>query len=116
MTAALGERLRTQLTKGARFMRKCAFFWVVLVILAFQVGTLTSAQAEVVGRLTQVEGKVDILRGGKLPAIAVKMNDGVETGDVLRTKSQSKAQITFIDDSTLTIAPESRVGMRSLHV
>ena len=113
MTAALGEMLLTQLTKGARFMRKCAFFWVVLVILAFQVGTLTSAQADVVGRLTQVEGRVDILRGGQLPAIPVKLNDGVQTGDVLRTKSMSKAQITFIDNSTLTISPESRVGIEA---
>ena len=94
-------------------MKKCAFFWVVLVILSFQVGTLTSAQADVVGRLTQVEGKVDILRGGKLPATPVKMDDGVETGDVLRTKSLSKAQITFIDNSTLTISPESRVGIEA---
>ena len=69
----MGKTLPTQLTKGVRFMRKCAFFWVVLVILAFQVGTLTSAQADVVGRLTQVEGRVDILRGGQLPAIPVKV-------------------------------------------
>jgi hypothetical protein len=113
MTAASGKILLTQLTKGARFMRKCAFFWVVLVILAFQAGTLTSAQADVVGRLTQVEGRVDILRDGKLPAIQVKLNDGVQTGDILRTKSMSKAQVTFIDDSTLTISPESRVGIEN---
>jgi hypothetical protein len=94
-------------------MRKCAFFWMVFVILAFQFGTLTSAQADAVGRLTQVEGKVDILRGGQLPAIPVKVNDGVQTGDVLRTKSMSKAQITFIDNSTLTISPESRVGIEA---
>ena len=54
-------------------MRKCAFFWVVLVILAFQVGLLTDAQADVVGRLTQVEGRVDILKGGQLPATPVKV-------------------------------------------
>ena len=113
MTAASGETLLTQLTKGARFMKKCAFFWVVLVILAFQAGPLTGAQADVVGRLTQVEGRVDILRGGQLPAIPVKVDDGVQTGDVLRTKSLSKAQITFIDNSTLTIAPESRVGIEA---
>ncbi|MBU4447374.1 MAG: FecR family protein [Proteobacteria bacterium] len=83
------------------------------MILAFQAGMLTSAQADVVGRLTQVEGRVDILRGGKLPAIPVKLNDGVQTGDVLRTKSLSKAQITFIDNSTMTISPESRVGIEA---
>jgi hypothetical protein len=108
--------LLTQLTKGARFMRKCAFFWVVLVILAFQVAALTSAQADMVGRLTQVEGKVDILRGGQLPATPVKVDDGVQTGDVIRTKSLSKAEITFIDNSSLTIAPESRVGIEAYMV
>ena len=112
MTATLEETL-TRSRKKSRFMRKCAFFWVVLVILAFQVGTLTSAQADVAGRLTQVEGRVDILRGGKLPAIPVKVEDGVQTGDVIRTKSQSKAQITFIDNSTMTISPESRVGIET---
>jgi hypothetical protein len=113
MAAARGETLLTQLTKGVQIMRKRAFFWVVLVILTFQVGTLTGAQAEVVGHLTQVEGRVDILRGGQLPAIPGKLNDGVQTGDVLRTKSQAKAQITFIDNSTLTISPESRVGIEA---
>ncbi|MGA9754640.1 MAG: FecR family protein [Desulfobaccales bacterium] len=97
-------------------MRKFIFFWVVFVILAFQVAALTSAQADVVGRLTQVEGRVDILRGGQLPATPVKVDDGVETGDVIRTKSLSKAQITFIDNSTMSIAPESRVGIEAYMV
>jgi hypothetical protein len=94
-------------------MKKCAFFWVVCVILAFQVGPLAAAQGDVVGRLTQVEGRVDLLRGGQLPATPVKLEDGVQTGDVLRTKSLSKAQITFLDNSTMTIAPESRVAIEA---
>ncbi len=97
-------------------MRKYAFFCVVFVILALQMGPLTDAQADVVGRLTQVEGRVDILRGGQLPATPVKVDDGVQPGDVLRTKSLSKAQITFIDNSTMTIAPESRVGIEAYMV
>ncbi len=94
-------------------MRKYAFFCVVFVILALQMGPLTDAQADVVGRLTQVEGRVDILRGGQLPATPVKVDDGVQPGDVLRTKSLSKAQITFIDNSTITMAPESRVAIEA---
>jgi hypothetical protein len=94
-------------------MRKCSFFLLVLVILAFQLALLTGAQADVVGRLTQVEDWVDILRGGQLPATPVKVDDRVQTGDVLRTKSLSKAQITFIDNFILTIAPESRVGIEA---
>ncbi len=94
-------------------MRKFAFLWAVLMILAFQMGPLTQAQADVVGRLTQVEGRVDLLKGGQLPANPVKLNDGVQPGDVLRTKSLSKAQITFIDNTTLTISPESRVAIET---
>jgi hypothetical protein len=92
-------------------MKKFTFLWVALVILACQVGSLTAAQGEVAGRLTLVEGQVDLLRGGQLPAIPVKVADVVQPGDVLRTKSLSRAMITFIDNSTLTISPESRVAI-----
>ena len=63
------------------------------------------------GRLTQVEGRVDHLKGGNLPAIPVKVGDTVEPGDVIRTKSQSKAQITFIDNSILTLSQEARIAI-----
>ncbi len=82
--------------------------WAVLaLVLAFSSG----AGAEVVGRFTQLEGRVDLLKGGKLPAIPVKVDDTVAPGDVVRTKSLSKAQITFIDNSTLTLSQESRVAI-----
>ena len=71
------------------------------------------AGAEVVGRLTQVDGRVDILKGGKLPAVPLKVDDTVEPGDVIRTKSLSKAQITFIDNSLLTLSQESPLPSRS---
>jgi hypothetical protein len=69
------------------------------------------AGAEVVGRLTQLEGRVDLLKGGKLPAVALKLNDTVEPGDVVRTKSRSKAQITFIDNSLLTLSQNARMAI-----
>jgi hypothetical protein len=94
-------------------MRKCTFLWAILVVLAFQVVLLTQAQAEVVGRFTLVEGRVDLLKGGQLPANPVKLDDGVQPGDVIRTKSLSKAQITFMDNSTLTVSPESRVAIEA---
>jgi hypothetical protein len=69
------------------------------------------AAAAVVGRLTQVEGRVDRLKGGNLPAIPLKVGDSVETGDVVRSKSLSRAQITFMDNSVITLAPESRLAI-----
>ena len=81
------------------------------VALALMLIFSTVAGAEVVGRLTEAEGRVDLLKGGKLPAVALKVNDTVEPGDVIRTKSRSKAQITFIDNSLLTLSQESRLAI-----
>jgi hypothetical protein len=82
--------------------------WVALALMLI---FSTVAGAEVVGRLTRLEGRVDLLKGGKLPAIPLKVDDTVEPGDVVRTKSLSKAQITFIDNSILTLSPESRIAI-----
>jgi len=68
-----------------------------------------AAQAAPVGTFIQVEGTVDLLKGGKVPAIPVKVQGPVEVGDMVRTKSQSRAQIKFVDDTVLTIAPESGI-------
>lgn len=85
----------------------CGILAAVFLLACFQ------AQAAVVGRLTQVDGRVDLLKGGNLPATLVKVDDTVEPQDVIRTKSLSKAQITFIDNSVITISPESRVAIET---
>ncbi len=84
---------------------------VMMSVLLICLGMLTAsaAQASPVGTFIQVEGRVDLLKGAKLPAAEVKAQDGVGVGDVVRTKSESRAQIKFVDNTVLTIAPESRV-------
>jgi hypothetical protein len=64
-----------------------------------------------VGRFLMLEGQVDLLKGGKLPAKAATLTDPVEPGDVIRTKSKSRAQVLFVDDTILTLAPETRVAV-----
>ncbi|MFZ2088854.1 MAG: FecR domain-containing protein, partial [Desulfobaccales bacterium] len=80
----------------------------LLFIALMALGPL-AAQAGPVGSFVKVEGAVDLLKGGKVPAVAVKAQDKVDVGDAVRTKSQSRAQIRFVDDTVLTIAPDSRV-------
>ncbi|MBM4285674.1 MAG: FecR domain-containing protein [Deltaproteobacteria bacterium] len=83
-----------------------------LILLAFiLLGWLLPAAvpAAVVGAMTQVEGQVEILKGGKLPAVPAKVKDGLEPLDMIRTKSKSRAQVRFIDDTLLTIAPSSSI-------
>jgi hypothetical protein len=84
-------------------------------VLALILGCV-QAQAAVVGRLTRVDGRVDLLKGGTPPATPLKVDDTVEPQDVIRTKSLSKAQITFIDHSVLTISPESRIAIETYMV
>jgi hypothetical protein len=90
-------------------MLKHAFLLVSLLLICLVGLGVSAAQADPVGTFLQVEGRVDLLKGGKLPATEVKVQDPVEVGDVVRTKSLSRAQIKFVDATVLTIAPESRV-------
>ena len=62
---------------------------VIILILTALVVPLT-AHAAVVGRFSLIDGQVDLLKGGKLPAISAKIQDGVEPGDIIRTKSQGQ--------------------------
>jgi len=78
----------------------------VLLLLA---GLAPPALAAPVGTFIQVEGAVEVLRQGKPPAVPVKVRDGVDKGDLVRTKSQARAQLRFVDDTVLTIAPKSAV-------
>jgi len=82
--------------------------WVALALIMMVAAV---AAAGVVGHLTQVEGRVELLKGGNLPAIPLKADDTVEPGDVIRTKSLSKAQITFIDNSILTLSQDARLAI-----
>jgi hypothetical protein len=92
-------------------MKRHFMFKSMLIVCAVLLIYATVAGAATVGRFTLVEGRVDLLKDGNLPAIVVKVDDAVGSGDVIRTKSLSRARITFIDNSTLTISPESRIAI-----
>lgn len=71
----------------------------------------TPAEAQLAGKITKIEGRVDILRAGAAAAVSVKIGDAVNVGDILRTKSDGKAEITFIDNTAITVSPRSRLGI-----
>lgn len=84
-----------------------------LLVLVLSLALSSGVRAEVVGQFLLVEGPVDLMKQDKLPAVVPKVNDGVAPGDVIRTKSQGRAQVKFVDDSVLTIAPGSRVAIET---
>jgi hypothetical protein len=85
------------------------YVWVSLLLICLVALVPLAVQAAPAGTFIEVEGTVDLLKGGKVPAMPVKVGGAVEVGDVVRTKSQSRAQIKFVDDTILTIAPESGI-------
>ena len=90
-------------------MRKRSYMWVGLLLICLMVVAPLAVQAAPVGTFIEVEGTVDLLKAGKPPAVPVKVQGPVEVGDLVRTKSQARAQIRFVDDTVLTIAPDSGI-------
>jgi hypothetical protein len=84
---------------------------VIIVLTMITLAVPLAAQATVVGHFTLVRGRVDLLKQGKLPAVPAKLRGEVSPGDIIRTKSRSKAQLTMVDDSIITLAPMSRLAV-----
>lgn len=60
------------------------------------------------GKFTNIEGRVDVTSPGKT-AVAANVGDPLQAGDIIRTKSKSKAEVAFIDGSILRLAANSRL-------
>lgn len=86
-------------------MKIMTSFMGVLVLLIF---LPFPAQAGPIGRITHVEGRVDITTPGQI-ARPVHLGFSVQVGDIIRTKSRSKAEITFMDATVMRLAQKSRV-------
>jgi hypothetical protein len=95
-------------------MRRQLIATSLTLILVVSLFALT-AHAAAVGRFTLIKGQVDVLKNGKVPGIPAKVQDGVEPGDVIRTKSGAKAQLSMVDASVITLAPESRLAVADFH-
>ena len=82
---------------------------VVLLVLLLACGWGTQVLSEDVGNFSRVVNEVDQLKKGKEPAVPAKVPNGVENQDVVRTKEKAMAVVQFQDESTMTIAPKSKV-------
>jgi hypothetical protein len=86
-------------------------FCIAVYIFAV-IAASPSAFAEGVGKLTYVEGRVDVAKDGSEMALPIKQGESVSVGDALRTKSGSKAEIEFNDGSVVRLAQNSRVELK----
>jgi FecR protein len=90
--------------------------WILVLglffIVSFALYPMTYGRAaEPIGKFTYLGGRVDILRGGALPALFVKVGDPVFVKDVIRTKSNSRAEVLFTDGNVLKLSQKSRVDI-----
>ncbi|HOD28058.1 MAG TPA: FecR domain-containing protein [Syntrophales bacterium] len=95
---------------------KRKIWFAITIVLALMLAIPPLAMTAPVGKVTHVEGNVDITRAGSPGAREVILGESVEVGDVLRTKSKSKAAVTFSDDNILRIAASSRVTIQEYMV
>ena len=77
-------------------------------VLALLVLFPLSGHAAPVGKVTYVKGRVDIT-GPDRVAKPLRLGDVVNAGDIIRTKSKSRVEVTFTDGNILRLARKSRL-------
>ena len=87
-------------------MRKFYFSLCFSFIILF---ISLSSYAVPVGKVTFIEGRIDVLKQGKNIATPVALGDPVDIGDIYRAKSKSKAELTFVNNNLLRLAQSTRV-------
>ncbi len=83
---------------------------VILIVCA------ALAYAAPVGKITHIEGRVDVMKAGRSTAQPVTLGAPVDVGDIYRAKTASKAEITFTNKNLLRIAPGSRLEIKEYMV
>ena len=71
---------------------------------------------DLVGKEIGIDPAGDVMPGGKLPAVAAREGTQVQSGDFVRTKSNSRAELTFNDGSVVKIAQRSRIDVGALRL
>ncbi len=67
--------------------------------------------AQVAGYLTALQGRVDVLGPKEVRAHPARKGQELHPGDIVRTKSDGRAEIVFSDNSRVTLAPNTRLAI-----
>jgi len=78
----------------------------LVFILSFLIPALAAAD---VGQIKTLDGDVRIERAGK--TLTASTGDRLETSDTLVTGADGKVGITFIDNTRLSLGPDSRMDL-----
>lgn len=89
--------------------RKCTAIKAYLSLAILLVAT--SAFAESVGTVTALSGRL-VVRGGSGAIKVLALDSALEEGDTLVTRNDSYATVSFTDQSTATLGPETEVRIQ----
>jgi hypothetical protein len=96
--------------------KKVITLTVLLVLMVFASVIVSKAEAEEVGNFTQIVQTVDLLKSGQLPVQPAKVGEKVAIKDVVETQKDSRAQMQFVDKSTMVVAPRSKITIEDYMV
>lgn len=94
--------------RGKIYSTFIIFFAVLGMIAA------VPAFADNIGSISFTDGRVDILKAGQGRALSVESGASIAAGDIIRTKSNARAEITLSDGTVLRLARSSRLGVNNL--
>ena len=86
-------------------------FFSIFSMIALLLCAISGATAAEIGKITFVDGRVDILKQGMALTVPVDVNAAISPGDIIRTKSNSRAEITLANGTKIRLAPGSRAGI-----
>ncbi|MCX5812954.1 MAG: FecR domain-containing protein [Proteobacteria bacterium] len=92
-------------------MKRHLIISLIIVSIAFLFFASLS-HAILAGKISMLEGRVDVLKPGKNTTSPVKAGDSVDVGDIYRAKSDGKAEITFLNNNILKIASNTRAEIK----
>ncbi|MDW8295060.1 MAG: FecR family protein [Aquificaceae bacterium] len=81
-------------------------------MLIFLLGIVALTLSQEVGKVEKFSGKVDRLQKGQVrPQPITAPNTGLTVGDVVRTKSDGNANVSFVDGSRAELGPLTRLDV-----
>lgn len=90
----------------------------IFIIFCAVLGIVSAvpALADTIGTISFIDGRVDILKAGMDTAVPLESGAPVSAGDVIRTKSNARAEITLADGTVIRLAQGSKIGLNSANM
>jgi hypothetical protein len=97
-------------------MNRAALLWLLMgLALLANCSAVSFAQPPQdvrIGRVTALEGRATVLRQGRFAAQPLAMHAAIFQEDLIQTDAASKIRIALVDDTVISLGPQSRLEMR----